>query len=54
MRNDVSILFPSFRNLEQAMQRYGIDISVLPIDDVFAVIARKLNQMKDMQDAQGH
>lgn len=52
MIKDIPVLFPSFRGLEQAMRRYGVDISVLPIDDVFAVIARKLNQMKDMEDAQ--
>ena len=45
-KSDISIIFPSFAALEKAMLRHGVDTSIMPIDDLFAAIARKLNQLE--------
>lgn len=44
--SDISIIFPSFAALEKAMLRHGVDLSIMPIDDIFAAIARKLNELE--------
>lgn len=50
MKPDGSFLFPSLREIEAAMKLHGVDTTEMPIDDVFAAIARKLTELKEQQN----
>jgi peroxiredoxin len=43
---NISILFPRFTDLEKAMERHGVDITIMPINDLFAAVAKKLNELE--------
>lgn len=43
---NISILFPRFTELEKAMERHGVDITVMTINDLFSAVARKLNELE--------
>lgn len=44
---DITILFPRFTELEEAMKKHGVDITVMTINDLFAAVAKKLNELHD-------
>lgn len=46
MKPDGSFLFPSLIKIEAAMALHGVDTSMMPIDDAFAAIAKKLVELK--------